>query len=230
MTKEITNIIGELVSRIDNVCIGIFDSATARTMICDTKYLRVGKYVTNDTGDKYMVTKVVEDEYIEVKPDLLGSPDLEGKIYLPAPFYISGTKYATNREWTISTNDLTSKTPLAWLLELIRLEKQGRGSSVNWRSDLRMFFLDETDIQNYYTKDHRDNVVEPMSRLAELFMEVIDEDRTFETIDDYELVTFSRFGVETDRGMFENILDANLSGVELRITLGKYKANCHCEN
>ena len=69
-----------------------------------------------------------------------------------------------------------------------------------------------------------------MSRLAQLFMKVIDEDLTFESIDDYELITFSRFGVETERGMFENILDANLSGVELRLTLGKYKGNCHCEN
>tara|TARA_R110000803_G_scaffold25278_3_gene60352 strand:+ start:266 stop:958 length:693 start_codon:yes stop_codon:yes gene_type:complete len=230
MTKEITNIIGELVAKIDNVCIGIYDSVTTFTMICDTKYLRVGKKVTNEAGDEYMVTKVVEDEYIEVTPLLVGSPNLDGKIYLPPPFYISGTKMATNREWTISTSDMTSKTPLAWLLELIRLEKQGRGSSVNWRSDLRMFFLDETDIQNYYTKDHRDNVVEPMSRLAQLFMKVIDEDLTFESIDDYELITFSRFGVETERGMFENILDANLSGVELRLTLGKYKGNCHCEN
>lgn len=69
-----------------------------------------------------------------------------------------------------------------------------------------------------------------MSRLADLFMKVIDEDRSFETILDYELITFSRFGVETDRGMFENILDANLSGVELRLSLAKYKANCHCAN
>jgi len=230
MTKEVTNIIGELVAKIDNVCIGIYDPATTLTMICDTKYLRVGKKVTNEAGDEYMVIKVVEDEYIEVEPIMVGSPDLQGKIFLPPPFYISGTKMATNREWTISTSDMTSKTPLAWLLELIRLEKQGRESSVNWRSDLRLFFLDETDIQNYYTKDHRDNVVEPMSRLAELFMEVVNNDKTFETIDDYELVTFSRFGVETDRGMFENILDANLSGVELRVTLGKYNANCHCVN
>ncbi len=230
MTKEVTNIIGELVAKIDNVCIGIYDPATTFTMICDTKYLRVGKKVTNEAGDEYMVIKVVEDEYIEVEPIMVGSPDLQGKIFLPPPFYISGTKMATNREWTISTSDMTSKTPLAWLLELIRLEKQGRESSVNWRSDLRLFFLDETDIQNYYTKDHRDNVVEPMSRLAELFMEVVNNDKTFETIDDYELVTFSRFGVETDRGMFENILDANLSGVELKVTLGKYNANCHCVN
>jgi hypothetical protein len=230
MTKEITNIIGQLVAKIDNVCIGIYDPSTTFTMICDTKYLRVGKQVLNEANDRYMVTKVVEDEYIEVDPLLEGQPDLEGKIFLPDPFYISGTKMATNREWTISTSDMTSKTPLAWLLELIRIEKSGRGSTIDWKSDIRMFFLDETDITNYYTKDHRDNVVEPMSRLAELFMKVIDEDRSFETIEDYELITFSRFGVETDRGMFENILDANLSGVELRLNLAKYKANCHCAN
>jgi hypothetical protein len=28
--------------------------------------------------------------------------------------------------------------------------------------------------------------------------------------------------------MFKNILDANLSGVELRIGLEKYKENCKC--
>ena len=230
MTKEITSVIGKLVEKINNVCIGEYDASTGRTMICDTKYLRVGKQVLNEANDRYMVTKVEEDEYIEVAPVLDGQPDLEGKIILPDPFYISGTKMATNREWTISTSDMTSKTPLAWLLELIRIEKFGRESTIDWQSDIRMFFLDETDITNYYTKDHRDNVVEPMSRLADLFMKVIDEDRSFETILDYELITFSRFGVETDRGMFENILDANLSGVELRLSLAKYKANCHCAN
>ena len=83
MTKEVTNIIGDLVARIDNVCIGIYDPVTTFTMICDTKYLRVGKKVTNEAGDEYMVTKVVEDEYIEVEPLMTGSPDLQGKIFLP---------------------------------------------------------------------------------------------------------------------------------------------------
>jgi hypothetical protein len=67
-----------------------------------------------------------------------------------------------------------------------------------------------------------------MERLAKAFMESIREDRSFQTIEEYELITFSRFGVETDRGMFENILDANLSGVELRVNLVKYKQNCKC--
>lgn len=59
-------------------------------------------------------------------------------------------------------------------------------------------------------------------------MQVIEDDRQFETVEEFELITFSRFGVETDRGMFENILDANLSGVELRLDLKKYKQNCRC--
>jgi hypothetical protein len=40
--------------------------------------------------------------------------------------------------------------------------------------------------------------------------------------------TFSRFGVEQENGMFQNILDANLSGVELNLSLTKFKANCKC--
>ena len=52
--------------------------------------------------------------------------------------------------------------------------------------------------------------------------------RQFKVIEDFELITFSRFGVEQQTGMFQNILDANLSGVELRITLTMYKANCKC--
>ena len=122
---------------------------------------------------------------------------LNGVIYLTSPFYISGTKIATNNEWTISGNDLTTKTPLAWLLEIIRVRKYGRGNTIDFESDIRMFFLDETDITNYYTKDHRENVVYPMQNLAMEFIEIIQENRQFQTLEDFELITFSRFGVRS---------------------------------
>jgi hypothetical protein len=67
-----------------------------------------------------------------------------------------------------------------------------------------------------------------MEQLSNAFIDVIKSDRAFETIENYEVITFSRFGVEQQNGMFKNILDANLSGVELRITLKKYKQNCKC--
>ncbi len=228
MTSEVTNIIRDLVNQIDNSMLGVYEPSTGRTLICNTKWSRVGKTISNEAGEVYTITEVQEDEYIIAVPELDTSPDLDGLIYLSAPFYISGTKMATNREWTISTNDMSKKTPLAWLLELIRIKKPGRESVIDFETELRLFLLDETDIVNYYTKDHRDNVVEPMSKLAIEFLKVIENDRQYETIEEYELITFSRFGVETDRGMFENILDANLSGVELRVDLKKYKMNCKC--
>jgi len=54
----------------------------------------------------------------------------------------------------------------------------------------------------------------------------INRDKRFKRVLDTQRITFARFGVEKDNGMFQNILDANLSGVELRITLKKFKENC----
>jgi hypothetical protein len=34
--------------------------------------------------------------------------------------------------------------------------------------------------------------------------------------------------VENDKGMLQNILDANLSGVSLEVTLSRYKQKCKC--
>jgi hypothetical protein len=120
------------------------------------------------------------------------------------------------------------KTPLIWLLEVIRLRRFGRDSVIEFESDLRMFFLDETNVAQYYTADHRENVVYPMERLCDEFIKVVEANRNYQTIENYDIITFSRFGVERDNGMFQNVLDANLSGVELRITLTKYKENCKC--
>lgn len=228
MTREITQVVQNLVSRIDNSVQGTYNAVDERTYICNTKWMRVGKKVTDINDNMYTITEVVEDEYIVVKPLLVSNPPLDGQIFIPSPFYISGTKMATNREWTLSTNNMSEKTPLTWLLELIRITKRGRESAIDFESEIRLFFLDETDIRNYYTADHRDNVVYPMEKLAEAFIDVVGSDRSFQTIEDFELITFSRFGVESDRGMFENILDANLSGVELRFNLVKYKQNCKC--
>ena len=228
MMKELSVIVGDLISQIDNSVQGKYDASSDRTYICDTKWMRVGKIVTDSSDREYRITEVVDDEYCTSKPKVSSSPPLDGKIYLPAPFYISGTKLATNREWTLSTNDLREKTPLAWLLEIIRISKLGRGESVDFESEIRLFFLDETDVRNYYTKDHRMNVVYPMERLAQQFIETIEKDRSFETLESYDLTTFSRFGMEDEKGIFENILDANLSGVELRVNLRKYKINCKC--
>lgn len=227
MINEITSVVEDLVGEISNRLTGIYAPLTKRFITCDTKWARLGKNVKDIQGREYRITEIVYNEYVTLSPiNHTGSPT--GTIFLTDPFWITGTKLATNSEWSKAEKNLMKKTPLIWLLEVIRLRRFGRDSVIEFESDLRMFFLDETNIAQYYTADHRENVVYPMERLCDEFIKVVEANRNYQTIENYDIITFSRFGVERDNGMFQNVLDANLSGVELRITLTKYKENCKC--
>jgi hypothetical protein len=227
MINEITFEVNELVNQIDTLIVGTYDSETLQFVSCNTKWARVGKNVTDADENKYTITEISTDEYVTLLP-IGHSNEPTNVIYLSNPFWITGTKLATNSEWSKAEKNLMKKTPLIWLLEVIRLRRFGRDSVIEFESDLRMFFLDETNVAQYYTADHRENVVYPMERLCDEFIKVVEANRNYQTIENYDIITFSRFGVERDNGMFQNVLDANLSGVELRITLTKYKENCKC--
>lgn len=219
MIKDISRHIEDLVNSIDNKIVGSYNAVTEQTEMCKTKYARPGKYLTDQFDQKFLITEVETDQYVKA-----GTAD--GELALAVPYYINGTKIAANREWTIADNNLFNKTPIVWLLHDLRYFKYGRESVYDWESDIRLFFLDETDITNYYTKDHITNVVEPMTELAQLFIEAVNLNRRYLTIEQYEMINFTRFGTEQENGYFQNILDANLSGVELRIKLTRYKENC----
>ena len=221
MTKDVSQAVEDLVNQIDTYLLAMYDPILEKSFTCDTSYARVGKYITDTVNGPLLITEIDTDVY-------LVAGNATGVLSLPEPYFVPGTKISANNEWTKVSNDLTTKTPLVWLLHDVRYQRFGRESVYEWESDLRIFFLDETDIVNYYTKDHIDNVVLPMSKLAEKFIEVVKNNRNYKTIDNYEIINFTRFGTEQTGGYFQNILDANLSGVELRIKLTKYKENCKC--
>ena len=224
MINELSNIVQNIVFAMDYSIQGVYSVDDEKTFACKTKWARVGKIVWNN-NQKFLVESLEEDEWLVGQHD---TQVLDGTIYLPQPIFIHGTKKATNREWTILNKNVTSKTPIIWLLGSLNYKQFGRESTIDIESSLRIFFLDETDVTNYYTADHVTQVVYPMEQLALEFIETINKNRNFKTIEDWEIVEFTRFGVEQENGMFQNILDANLSGVELRITLTKYKENCKC--
>jgi hypothetical protein len=221
MIKDISNFIEDLVKKIDTSLLGKYDPINEYTTLCDSKYSRIGKYVTDSMDNEYLITDIDPDKWIKAE-------DVSGLINLPDPYFLNGTRISANREWTISTEDLIKKTPIIWLLSDIRYQKFGKDSVFDWESELRIFFLDEGDAENYYSADYISNVVYPMSRLAELFIDSVNKDRKFLTLDQWEIINFTRFGTEDQQGYVQNILDANLSGVELRISLTKYKENCRC--
>lgn len=144
------------------------------------------------------------------------------------PFFITGTKLAANQEWTLASNNLQEKLPLIWLLEIISERGFGKNSSIEREINAKLFFLDETDPTQFYTADHRKNVVEPMQDLMFKFLNTMDSMPEFAPITDFSFKTFSRFGVETEQGVLKNILDANLSGVALDIKIVVYKTTQCC--
>jgi len=172
MTQDVSQAVEDLVAQIDNEILGLYDPIQQKTITCDTSYARVGKYITDPINGQLLITAIETDEWIQ-------AGNATGVLTLPQPYFVPGTKIAANNEWTAVSNDLTQKTPLVWLLHDVRYQKFGRESVYEWESDLRIFFLDETDIVNYYTKDHIDNVVVPMSKLAGKFIEVIDNSKTY---------------------------------------------------
>ena len=225
MTDLISQHVGNLVAQIDNSMQVVWNNAEQRGEVCNTKWSRKDKMLIVGI-DAFIIEEVEPNEWIKVSQ--VPPPIFEGEALLPVPFYIHGTKKATNREWTLASNNLLNKTPIIWLLGTLNYKQFGRESTLDFESSLRIFFLDETDAANYYTTDHETNVVYPMEQLAMEFIETINRDRNYKTIEDWEIIEFTRFGVEQENGMFQNILDANLSGVELRIKLTKYKENCKC--
>jgi len=225
-TIEIQEIIDEINCKID----GNYNALDGRTYFCHTKWARIGKTITDANGIVFLITDLSVDEWIIAEQLIVTDPviNLDGECTLQKPFFITGTKLATNREWTIATNNLEDKTPLIWLLEIISETGYGRESTIERDIVTNLFFLDQTDPSQYYTVDHRKQVVTPMGNLMQEFIKTVEKIRMWKTVNEYTYKTFSRFGVETDAGAIENILDANLSGVSLNITLSKYRANCKC--
>lgn len=152
--------------------------------------------------------------------------DIVQEIVWPKPvFYLTGTRLAANNEWTMAGADLTAKLPLVWLLETINERFGGAESSLERSSDLRIFILEETNVREFYTKDHREQVVKPMQELAIELVRVINDTPRFKRLENFQIRSFSRFGVEETKGVIQNVLDANLSGVELQLTLDIFKQN-----
>lgn len=233
MITDVADEVGYLVQSMDCTIVGKLNTEIEPNewVTCDGKWARVGKIVIDPaTGNSFTIVSAVENMYfvLEPLPTNLTSDAPGNVLLLPNPFYLSGTKIAANNEWSKVSNSLMAKTPVIWLLELIRFRRFGRESAIDFESELRLFFLDETNVTQYYTSDHRSNVVSPMNQLGEVFLNTIQANRQYKVIEQSDFITFSRFGVEQDQGVFKNILNANLSGVELRLTLTKYKQNCKC--
>lgn len=224
--KEFSEIFNEIVAGIDRT-ITITSKSSNQYSVKSLKWARAGKFVRGYDSFGSLQTKKITA--INGNTLVLSDSVIVGdSLILDEPFKITGTRLATNLEWTRADIDLLNKTPLIWLLDNYTETIFGRGDSREREVNFTIFFLDETNIKDFYTSDHKTEVVSPMIKLSKQFIDVINQKPKFKALELVNKRDLTKFGTETQNGFEANILDANLSGTSVTFNLTKYKEPTTC--
>jgi len=195
---------------------------------CCTYWLRPCKTITID-GNDYKIQSFVQNESLTVKGDILPTAS---SFTITPPFYKHGTPMATNNELFHVDND--QQLPLVWLLEILTQSIfRAEENPLDYSSDLRLFFLDEYDPEDDLTSDLYTDIIRPMQSMVEEFIKEVELDGDYNDVPEYRTINWSKFGVySTNTGSTSKILDAYLTGIEVRITLEVMKKtdcnDCSC--
>ena len=187
----------------------------------NTYHARIGSIITIG-ANTYTVTTVVNNTTIIIE----GTPANPTELTLATPNYFHGTATATNNE--LSKLDKDAKFPFVYCYELIRETYDNTiGSSIDRVADLRLYFLDNANFQDWSTEEHYDNVIDGMRNLTNLFIEKLNDHSSIGLFDTFELSNHVKFGVWTEKGHEKRVFNEYLSGVELLINL-PLKKNFDC--
>lgn len=199
--------------------------------VCTFKWARVGSIVEDAFDNTYQITSVdYDNNLLEISP--LGMYSFSGtNLILNKPSFFVGTPLSTNREWSQFDIDQRKKVPFVWMVEPTRERFKDLGDPISRESELRIVFLDSNDVEQWYTKDTHDNRLQALYNMVEEFIEAVRSNRLVFFSDDLEYTTknFTKFGKETTQGVETNIIDANLTGIDLQVTVKvkrDYKCNC----
>jgi len=174
-------------------------------------------------GIIYPVTDIENNTSITV--DLNGNPVpvVGDNIDIAAPAYFHGTIPAINEELDeIQDSGDQVEAPMVYLFEVIsETFNNDEEERIERESVLRLFFLGGADFDDWYTDDHYKNAIVPMRNLVYEFIKSIDREQClFADFDTYTLINHAKFGVFTDNnGHVSRFFNADLSGVEMRVTL-----------
>ena len=188
--------------------------------VCDVKWARIGMIVTDGSSNEYTVTAVDYDlSTITVSPN--GAYTFSGTtLTLVRPYFFVGTPIATNKEWKSFNRDERKKVPFAWMLEPTSESFNSSQDTLERESSLIMIFLDSNNVEQWNTKETHSERLRAIYNMVEEFINTIKRNALFYSEDlDFNTKNFTKFGRETSSGMDSNIIDANLAGIELRLTL-----------
>ena len=210
----------------------VISAAGGSTVIelCNNKWIRVGQVITDADSKEWLITSIAANGYVTVTDPALSTPLARRQVLtIKAPKPLFGTHWSATNEYTLRGSDSRVKLPLMWFVEDMPSVEYGLKSSLERNSRIRLYFLDDNNPKQFLNADYRLNVVSPMIGLKDAFIKAVEDNLLFDVLESWDTRTLTRFGNEDEKGYFENILDENLSGVELVITLPIFKrGSCKC--
>lgn len=229
--KDIQDIVKSIVDDIDKTIlidkIENADLIQTKLFVCSLKWLRVGSVVLDDQDRDAVVTEI-GDNYIVVQKTNPFTWTSKILTIVKDIYWFTGTPRATNGEWLEDSTNEDNKTPFVWLVEPTNETFFNSDQGLERESNLRIYFLDQTQ-PKYTTSQHHELVIKPLRAWVDAFLVAIDKNEDFARFDSYDLKALSRFGVESPQGFEANIIDSNLSAIELRFNLPIRKnAKCLC--
>lgn len=229
--KDIYELVNELIDAIDLTCTieSVTDNldGTYTFETCDTLHMQPAisnnGYTVTINGNEYTVLDVVNNTSVTVSGSVL--PPV-GTFQVYAPFFYHGTILATKSELDNEPNH-KEKYPLVYLLERIQ-EKfiADEESAIEREVNLRMFFLANSDPEQWSTDDHYAKVIKPMKNLAEKFVDACKAASNIESIGDYTVISHVKFGEYVEKGTIKKIFSESSGGVELQIPISFLKPVC----
>ena len=235
MIKETVDIVEELISQLDIIVKfkSIVDNGDGTYTIetCNTGYL-FPCYEFEIAGVNYKVLNEIGKDFVfnerfTIKGNIVPTVT---EITLDSLKYYHGTVIATKEE--LARKELSSdKFPMAFLLEILEDDFNNVFDAiVDRNSQLRLYFLSETDENNWNTNEHYEFSIKPMRNLLYKFIAHLNESVMIGDIDSYRAINHAKFGVyvPSKGGHTERIFNDKLSGVELRIDLPILKSGVCC--
>ena len=226
--KQTVDIIGDLVAGLSQT--------TAITSITEldgvstintsaTHWINKGSKVTID-GAIYDVLSVVYNQSFTIMATGL----VASEYTLAAPDYMHGTRNAVSGERDGMLTQLhKDKCPFVWLVEPYR-ERDYKDplSNIARDSSLVLVFLDASDVSEWTTNKHYEEVITPMDNLKDTFFTSVYKSNLFLDLEYIDTIRQVMFGVESPKGHDKGILNENLTGIECRFDLSiRKQSNCN---
>lgn len=229
--KDIAYIVrDEIVAKMDNTVKVKSISGNDLTICGSLKWAAVLKTVKDSLDNEYTVTNVDHStNVITVSP--LGSYSFTGRwLYLNRPKFFTGTPLATDVEWRKLTDDERDKTPFIWLVEpTTETVFDGQDSSIERNSNVHIVFLDSNNVEDWLTLDTHDYRLQSLYNMRTEFINAIGKNLLFQGVSSSTVRNITKFGTEKNGSFDANIIAANLTGVDNRLTLSIYKTDdCNC--